>query len=208
MTSIHLTVATVIKQDDRFLAVRETSLNRPHAHVINQPAGHVEFGETLQEAAIRETLEETGWVCEIEHAIGIYHYISDASNSQYLRICFAGKLVQQKYPSPPDPTILSTEWLTLQDVEAIHNQATMPHTTTAHAKTTHSSLNDGSHTKANPQRWAPKVLRSPIVLTCFRDYDRGAVMPWQCLQEQPLVSDRQNLADDTPAPLHRISPAS
>ena len=55
---IHLTVATVVEKDNLFLMVRET---RDGVQVINQPAGHVEPGEDILHAALRETLEETGW---------------------------------------------------------------------------------------------------------------------------------------------------
>ena len=53
----HITVATVVEQDGRLLFVRETQNGET---VINQPAGHAEFGEDLMQAAYRETLEETG----------------------------------------------------------------------------------------------------------------------------------------------------
>lgn len=166
--SIHLTVATVIKRKNSFLVVRETTPNRPKTEVINQPAGHVELGETLQEAAVRETLEETGWHCEISHAIGIYHYLSPASRTQYLRICFAANLISQAHLSPPDPNILSAEWMTLKDIEAIHNKSAL-------------------RPKQGYQR---EALRSPIVLTCFQDFERDARLPWHCLQEQALMTDR------------------
>lgn len=144
--------------------------------VINQPAGHVELGETLQEAAVRETLEETGWLCEIEHAIGIYHYLSPASHTQYLRICFAGKLVSQEHPGPTDANILSAEWMTLQEIEAIHTQ-------------TNAQPQAARPSRTRPSG-KPEVLRCPIVLTCFQDYERGIVLPWHCLQEQALMTDR------------------
>jgi len=56
--SPHITVASVIERDGRFLMVREMS---DGLIVYNQPAGHLEVGETLITAAVRETLEETGW---------------------------------------------------------------------------------------------------------------------------------------------------
>ena len=59
---IHLTVATVVKRDNLFLMVKETEFGRS---VINQPAGHVEPGEDIIDAAIRETYEETGSKAEI-----------------------------------------------------------------------------------------------------------------------------------------------
>jgi 8-oxo-dGTP pyrophosphatase MutT (NUDIX family) len=54
----HATVATIVVRDDRFLMVEEISAGEA---VFNQPAGHIEAGETIEAAAIRETLEETHW---------------------------------------------------------------------------------------------------------------------------------------------------
>ena len=67
----HVTVATVVQREDRFLLVEEHSEGFSHT-VFNQPAGHVEAGETVIQAAIRETLEETAWRVEITDLLGIY----------------------------------------------------------------------------------------------------------------------------------------
>lgn len=63
----HVTVATVIEDNGRFLLVEEQQRGRL---VLNQPAGHLEPGESLIEAALRETLEETGWTVEIQGLVG------------------------------------------------------------------------------------------------------------------------------------------
>ncbi len=63
----HITVATVVEQDGRLLFVRE---HQDGALVLNQPAGHVEFGEDLMQAAYRETLEETAWQVEVTDLLG------------------------------------------------------------------------------------------------------------------------------------------
>ena len=65
--SIHLTVATVVERDSTFLMVRETIDGE---QVINQPAGHVEPGEDVMAAALRETMEETGWEVAITGFLG------------------------------------------------------------------------------------------------------------------------------------------
>ena len=64
----HITVAAVIERDENFLLVEELIEGTP---VLNQPAGHWEPGETLIEAAQRETLEETGWEFYPEALVGI-----------------------------------------------------------------------------------------------------------------------------------------
>ena len=53
-----VTVAALIENEGRFLLVQELISGRS---VYNQPAGHLEDGETLIEAVIRETREETAW---------------------------------------------------------------------------------------------------------------------------------------------------
>jgi 8-oxo-dGTP pyrophosphatase MutT (NUDIX family) len=69
----HVTVATVVEKDGKFLFVEEHTAGVTHT-VFNQPAGHVESGETLIEAAIRETMEETGHEVSIDALLGIYTY--------------------------------------------------------------------------------------------------------------------------------------
>ena len=63
----HITVACVVEQDGRFLFVREMSKAE---EVLNQPAGHVEFGENLMQAAYRETLAESAWQVAIPAPTG------------------------------------------------------------------------------------------------------------------------------------------
>ncbi|MEC8409684.1 MAG: NUDIX domain-containing protein, partial [Pseudomonadota bacterium] len=81
----HITVATVVPQQGRFLMVQEKS---GESLVYNQPAGHVEVGEGLIAAAIRETYEETGWQVRIEALIGIYSHVLNDNGIHYLRHSF------------------------------------------------------------------------------------------------------------------------
>ena len=60
----HVTVAVVVEQDGRYLMVEEQD-ELAGGLVFNQPAGHLDPGEGLLEAALRETLEETGWEVEL-----------------------------------------------------------------------------------------------------------------------------------------------
>lgn len=69
-----MTVATVVPRDGRLLLVEERVRG---ALVLNQPAGHLEPGESLIEAAARETLEETGWEVVISHLVGVYRWCAD-----------------------------------------------------------------------------------------------------------------------------------
>jgi len=83
----HVTVAVVIERDGRFLVVEESA--EQGQLVYNQPAGHVEKGETLEQAAIREALEETGWDVTLTAFLGLYVY-TPAGNRDltYYRACF------------------------------------------------------------------------------------------------------------------------
>ncbi|TBR43107.1 NUDIX domain-containing protein [Marinomonas agarivorans] len=63
--------------------------------VINQPAGHVENGESLEKAIIRETQEETGWLVKPEGIIGIYPFTPEGQNSTYHRACFFCSPIKQ-----------------------------------------------------------------------------------------------------------------
>ena len=82
---IHLTVATVVRRHDKYLMVRETVDGK---EVINQPAGHVEVGEYVLAAAVRETLEETAWDVKITGFIGFSNARSPTSGITYYRLVF------------------------------------------------------------------------------------------------------------------------
>ena len=77
----HLTVAAVIESEQRFLLIEEDS---DGLIVFNQPAGHWDEGETLVEAVIRETLEESAWHFEPQAITGIYQYTSPTNQITYL----------------------------------------------------------------------------------------------------------------------------
>lgn len=86
--------------------------------VINQPAGHLEPGETLFEAALRETLEETGWVVELLNFVGVYQYYSAHNDTLYLRVAFtAGPLEQTGIAIDPD--ISAALWLSIQEIASL-----------------------------------------------------------------------------------------
>ena len=74
----HITVATIVEDQGRFLLVEEEADGRA---VFNQPAGHLEANETLLEAALRETFEETGWEVELTAVTGMDGKINDVTIS-------------------------------------------------------------------------------------------------------------------------------
>lgn len=129
----HKTVAVVVEQPgwlkitgdntQRFLMVEENSDGRI---VFNQPAGHLEAGETLQQAALRETLEETAWQITLTGFIGLYQYTSPENGECYIRSCFAGSAVSQDPGRSLDPDIIRTHWLSLPELQQRRAQLRSP----------------------------------------------------------------------------------
>ncbi len=88
----HVTVAALIQRQGRYLLVEEGNPANP---VFNQPAGHIEAGETPVEACIREVLEETGWQARPEHLIGIYLLNLQHKEKIYYRFGFKAEALEQ-----------------------------------------------------------------------------------------------------------------
>ncbi len=109
----HVTVAAIAEHDGRFLMVKEMIEGRVQ---YNQPAGHLEAGETIQQAVIRETLEETSYPFTPHQLCGIYRYTPDpASQLTYLRFAISGK-VGDCLNQPLDADIISATWMTLDEI--------------------------------------------------------------------------------------------
>jgi 8-oxo-dGTP pyrophosphatase MutT (NUDIX family) len=104
-----LTVAAVIEQQGRFLIVEERVA---HRLVFNQPAGHVEEGEDLLQAVVRETLEETAWQFQPQAIVGIYLWKNPANQKSFLRVAYSGTAGNNDPRRPLDPAILRVHWLT------------------------------------------------------------------------------------------------
>jgi 8-oxo-dGTP pyrophosphatase MutT (NUDIX family) len=108
-----ITVAAVAEHDGRFLVVEER-IN--HKLVLNQPAGHVEHGETLLEAVVRETREETGWRFEPGALLAAYLWRNPSNGRSYLRFAFSGTVSDHKPDQPLDTGIVTTHWLTREQL--------------------------------------------------------------------------------------------
>jgi 8-oxo-dGTP pyrophosphatase MutT (NUDIX family) len=104
-----VTVATVAERDGKFLFVEERASGRI---VINQPAGHLEDGETFLDAVVRETLEETAWRFEPQAVVGVYVWRPQHQARTFLRVAFSGRLLDHDPARPLDRGILRTRWLT------------------------------------------------------------------------------------------------
>jgi 8-oxo-dGTP pyrophosphatase MutT (NUDIX family) len=105
-----LTVAAIIERQGRFLFVEETDGQHPEL-VFNQPAGHVDPGEGLLAALVRETREETGLELTPEAFIGIY-MVQAGNGRDYARVCFSGTVPEAAVAAPEDPIIHGCAWLT------------------------------------------------------------------------------------------------
>lgn len=109
----HVTVATIVENQGRFLMVEEMADDRA---VFNQPAGHLEADESLIQAALRETREETGWEVELTGVIGIYLYTAPSNGITYQRVCFSAKPLRQIAGSVLDHGIIGARWMTRQEL--------------------------------------------------------------------------------------------
>ena len=123
-----VTVATVVVNDGRVLCVEE----RTNGHVvINQPAGHLEPDETLFEAALRETREETGWDVRLTAFVGAYQWKAPARPGEndgrhYLRFAFAAEPVAHDASRALDEGIVRALWMTPGELLAAHERHRSP----------------------------------------------------------------------------------
>jgi len=103
-----VTVAAIVERDGRFLFVEEMQDGR---RVLNQPAGHLDPGETLLAACAREVMEETAHRFEPAGLVGIYRWHYKPEDVTFLRFCFTGRILGSE-DKPLDQEILALHWLT------------------------------------------------------------------------------------------------
>ena len=111
----NVTVAAVVQRDGKFLLVEEET---EAGLAFNQPAGHLEEGESLLDAVVREALEETAYHFKPTHLVGIYNWKHPAKEVTYLRFAFAGELRGWEAERKLDEGIVGARWLTLDEVKA------------------------------------------------------------------------------------------
>jgi phosphatase NudJ len=142
------TVAAVIEHEGKFLLVEE---HTPEGLRLNNPAGHLDPGESPEQACARETLEETAYAFTPEALVGVYlsrfeRPISAArpkgEDITYLRFAFCGKLGAMERGRRLDYGIVRTVWLTPDEVRASADRH-----------------------------------RSPLVVQCMEDYLAGTRYP-------------------------------
>lgn len=151
----NITVAAVIAEGDRFLLVQE---HTPEGLRLNNPAGHLEQGETPLEAVLREVVEETARDFTPQALLGLYlsRFVRGSGATRedvtYLRIAYAGTVGAPVPGRPLDEGIVRTLWLTPAQI-----------------------------------RERSAELRSPLVLRCIDDHLAGVRHPLGLVQADPSV---------------------
>jgi 8-oxo-dGTP pyrophosphatase MutT (NUDIX family) len=108
-----LTVAAVVPRDGHYLIVEERASG---VVVVTQPGGHIEAGESPEQAVIRETLEETRCTVEVDALLGVYLWIHPQTRQQFLRIVYVATLVGENPALDLDDGIYAVHWYTLEDL--------------------------------------------------------------------------------------------
>jgi 8-oxo-dGTP pyrophosphatase MutT (NUDIX family) len=116
------TVAAVVERNGRFLLVEERIDGRL---VLNQPAGHLDPGESLLAACRREVLEETAHRFEPTGLVGIYRWLYAPGNVTFLRFCFRGR-IEGVEDRPLDQGITALHWLSREELLARRAQHRSP----------------------------------------------------------------------------------
>ncbi|MEH6517753.1 MAG: NUDIX hydrolase [Halioglobus sp.] len=111
------TVATVIEREGRYLLVEERDKTSGEM-VFNQPAGHLEQGESLVAAAYRETMEETGWEIGLTGVLSVSLYTAPSNGITYLRTTFVGTAVRQAEGAVLDSDIHAVHWFSPDEIRA------------------------------------------------------------------------------------------
>jgi len=110
-----VTVAAVIERGGRFLFVEEMANGR---RVLNQPAGHLDPGESLAQAVAREVLEETAHRFTPTALLGIYRWRYDKEDVTFLRFAFVGRVDGVEAGRKLDKEIIAAVWLSPAELAA------------------------------------------------------------------------------------------
>ncbi len=119
----HVTVAAVVERDGRFLLVEEHTVDGVR---LNQPAGHLEEGESLPDACVREALEETAHRVAVDSLVGIYNWTRPDGSITYLRFAFACRSLSEEAGRVLDEGIIRAVWLTHEELLAQQERLRSP----------------------------------------------------------------------------------
>ena len=122
-----VTVAAVIERGGRFLFVEEIQDGR---NVLNQPAGHLDPGESLLAAVAREVLEETAHRFSPSALVGVYRWYYRPQDVTFLRFCFSGEVSGVENSRSLAKEIVALHWLTPEELKhrsAMHRSPLVQH---------------------------------------------------------------------------------
>lgn len=119
----NVTVAAVIERNGAFLLVEEET---DQGIRFNQPAGHLDEGESLVAACAREALEETAFRFKPTALVGVYQWPRPQGDITYLRFAFAGELGEHEAERKLDTGILRAVWMTPAEIEATRQRHRSP----------------------------------------------------------------------------------
>lgn len=120
----HVVVAAIVEQEGKFLLVEE---HTDDGLRFNQPAGHLDEGESLVQAVMRECFEETAHHFEPEALVGIYRWrVPERPERTYLRFAFTGVITGFDPTAQLDKGILRAVWMTPEDIHATRQRHRSP----------------------------------------------------------------------------------
>lgn len=111
--SAHVTVAAIVEENGQFLLIEEET---DRGNRFNQPAGHLEDNESLLEAVIRETQEESAYQFTPSALLGIYQWKHEHNNSTYLRFAYIGSVCNHQPEQPLDSGIIRSVWMSIEEM--------------------------------------------------------------------------------------------
>ncbi len=123
MLPTDLTVAAVIEKDGQYLLVDEYVQGQA---VLNQPGGHIEGGESPEEAVIREVLEETGCDVGCGELVGVYLWIHPQTRQQFLRLVYVAEFLACDESRTLDESIIERRWMSRADIESQQSRLRSP----------------------------------------------------------------------------------
>jgi 8-oxo-dGTP pyrophosphatase MutT (NUDIX family) len=119
----NVTVAALMAHNGRFLMVEEETSN---GLMLNQPAGHLEEGESLVEACAREAMEETAHPFLPEALVGVYQWRRPDGEVTYLRFAFSGDSGEQVAGRALDRGIVRALWMSPEEIDASRSRHRSP----------------------------------------------------------------------------------